>query len=150
MDAIEWFITLTGHESPRAWQAELASEPRCRSRLIRIPTGMGKTEGVLVAWSFHRICREDDLWPRRLVWCLPMRVLVEQTEQVARQLVSKMPANQRPEVHVAMGGEDLDEWFLFPEHPAIIIGTQDMLLSRALNRGYASGPALVGRLNSDC
>ena len=153
MDAVEWFITLTGHESPRAWQAELAGESYCRNRLIRIPTGMGKTEGVLATWSFYRICREADLWPRRLVWCLPMRVLVEQTEQVARQLVSKMPANQRPEVHVAMGGEDLNEWFLYPEHPAVIIGTQDMLLSRALNRGYASGrarwPVEFGLLNHD-
>jgi CRISPR-associated endonuclease/helicase Cas3 len=153
MDAIEWFTTLTGHVSPRAWQGELAAESTCRSRLIRIPTGMGKTEGVLATWSFHRIWRSAGQWPRRLVWCLPMRVLVEQTEQVALQLVSKMPAIQRPEVHVAMGGEDLDEWFLYPERPAIVIGTQDMLLSRALNRGYASGrarwPVEFGLLNHD-
>lgn len=149
----EWFATLTGHESPRQWQSELASESNCRTRVIRIPTGMGKTEGVLAAWSFYRIRQTNDQWPRRLVWCLPMRVLVEQTEQVASELASKMSANQRPEVHVAMGGEDLDEWFLHPERPAIIIGTQDMLLSRALNRGYASGrarwPVEFGLLNHD-
>ena len=54
-----------------------------------------------------------------------------------------------PEVHVAMGGEDAGEWFLYPERPAIIIGTQDMLLSRALNRGYASARA-GGRWSSAC
>jgi hypothetical protein len=32
---------------------------------------------------------------------------------------------------------DARDWDLHPEDPAIIIGTQDMLLSRALNRGYA-------------
>ena len=29
--------------------------------------------------------------------------------------------------------------YLEPERPAVLIGTQDMLLFRALNRGYASG-----------
>jgi CRISPR-associated endonuclease/helicase Cas3 len=121
--------------------------------MIRIPTGLGKTEGVLAGWSFHRTCMGDDRWPRRLVWCLPMRVLVEQTEHVARTLASKMPTSQRPEVHVVMGGEDVGEWFLYPERPAIIIGTQDMLLSRALNRGYACArarwPVEFGLLNQD-
>src|ERR1019366_3121595 len=75
------FETLTGHASPHEWQKELMEEESCRDRLIRIPTGLGKTEGVLAAWSLHRICNRDERWPRRLVWCLPMRVLVEQTEQ---------------------------------------------------------------------
>ena len=82
-----------------------------------------------------------------------MRVLVEQTEQVARQLAERIPDAHRPTVHVAMGGEDAGEWFLCPERPAIIIGTQDMLLSRALNRGYASArarwPMEFGLLNHD-
>jgi CRISPR-associated endonuclease/helicase Cas3 len=149
----EWFSTLTGHEFPRLWQCELAEASTCRDRLIRIPTGLGKTEGVLAAWSFHRLERSDDQWPRRLVWCLPMRVLVEQTEQVARQLTERIADAHRPTVHVAMGGEDAGEWFLHPERPAIIIGTQDMLLSRALNRGYASArarwPMEFGLLNHD-
>jgi CRISPR-associated endonuclease/helicase Cas3 len=149
----DWFATLTGHASPRSWQGELAATSICRDRLIRIPTGQGKTEGVLAAWAFHRLHRVDDEWPRRLVWCLPMRVLVEQTEHVARQLAGRVLDVHRPMVHVAMGGEDAGEWFLCPERPAIIIGTQDMLLSRALNRGYASArarwPMEFGLLNHD-
>ncbi len=148
-----WFATLTGHASPRPWQSELAATSTCRDRLVRIPTGLGKTEGVLAAWSFHRLHLADVHWPRRLIWCLPMRVLVEQTEQVARQLAGRVPDAHRPMVHVAMGGEDASEWFLCPERPAIIIGTQDMLLSRALNRGYASArarwPMEFGLLNHD-
>ena len=146
------FKQLTGN-TPFPWQEALSVETTCRSRVIRIPTGLGKTQGVLAAWSYHRIIRKDDLWPRRLVWCLPMRVLVEQTEKVAQQLFSEIPHDQRPEVHVAMGGEDIGDWFLNPEKPAIIIGTQDMLLSRALNRGYASArarwPMEFGLLNHD-
>ena len=53
-----------------------------------------------------------------------------------------------------MGGEDKDRWDRYPERDAIIIGTQDMLLSRALNRGYGISryrcPVQFGLLNSDC
>ena len=149
----DWFEVLTGHASPHEWQRELMEGQSCRDRLIRIPTGLGKTEGVLAAWSLHRISNGDERWPRRLVWCLPMRVLVEQTEQVARVMAARMPVDIRPDVHIAMGGEDSGEWFLYPERPAILIGTQDMLLSRALNRGYGSGrarwPVEFGLLNQD-
>jgi CRISPR-associated endonuclease/helicase Cas3 len=102
---------------------------------------MGKTEAVLATWLWHAVEHPRTDWPRRLVWCLPMRVLVEQTEEAAKELAAKIPVDQRPEVYVVMGGEDAGEWFLFPERPAIVIGTQDMLLSRALNRGYASARA---------
>src|SRR5580692_3348735 len=56
-----------------------------------------------------------------------------------------------------MGGEDnhkKNEWDIWPEKPCILIGTQDMLLSRALNRGYAMSryrwPIDFGLLNNDC
>ena len=53
-----------------------------------------------------------------------------------------------------MGGEDTGDWDIHPERAAIIIGTQDMLLSRALNRGYgmsrARWPMHFGLLNNDC
>lgn len=62
---------------------------------------------------------------------------------------------------ILMGGEDAGEWDIYPEEnaiypekPAILIGTQDMLLSRALNRGYAAGrarwPKDFALLNNDC
>lgn len=152
-DFAEWFRQLTKYPLPHGWQEELATSDECRPRLVRIPTGLGKTEAVLTAWSYHRIHRNDDRWPRRLVWCLPMRVLVEQTEQVAREIADRVDQENRPGVHVVMGGEDAREWFLKPERPAVIIGTQDMLLSRALNRGYASmrarWPTEFGLLSQD-
>jgi CRISPR-associated endonuclease/helicase Cas3 len=53
-----------------------------------------------------------------------------------------------------MGGEEADDWDIHPEREAIIIGTQDMLLSRALNRGYAASrsrwPMQFGLLHTDC
>ena len=41
-----------------------------------------------------------------------------------------------------MGGEEAASWLERPEYPAVIVGTQDMLLSRALMRGYASSRAI--------
>ena len=41
-----------------------------------------------------------------------------------------------------MGGGDADGWLDRPERPAVLVGTQDMLLSRALMRGYASSRAV--------
>lgn len=144
-----WFARMTGHE-PRPWQVALAASDAIRSRTIRIPTGYGKTLGVLGAWLYHRVERADPRWPRRLVWALPMRVLVEQTEDVVRNAVTALGLvwdsatdhEGKVGVHTLMGGADAGgDWHLHPEANAVLIGTQDMLLSRALNRGYGAGRA---------
>ncbi len=159
MDYVPWFGRVTGHNEPHPWQEELGASAECTDRLIRIPTGLGKTEGVLAAWAWHRLVRKDRSWPRRLVWCLPMRVLVEQTAAAARRLLERIREEHPDElsdvgVYLLMGGVDLEDWHLHPEKPAVLVGTQDMLLSRALNRGYAAGrarwPLEYGLLNHDC
>ncbi len=155
-----WFRDLTGHD-PHGWQSDLARNCRCENRLIRIATGLGKTLGVLATWLFHRVEREDASWPRRLVWCLPMRVLVEQTQAESERILGglgvlwdgKGDHAGKIGVHLLMGGSDAGEWHLWPEECAVLIGTQDMLLSRALNRGYAAArarwPMDFGLLNHD-
>lgn len=155
------FRQLTPYE-PHPWQRELGEEPMCSDRLLRIPTGFGKTLGVLGAWLHHRMNRGDDSWPRRLVWCLPMRVLVEQTQAEARAALERLNLlwDERSShegkvgVHLLMGGADASDWHLHPEQSAVLIGTQDMLLSRAMNRGYgahrARWPIDFGLLNHDC
>lgn len=155
-----FFASISDHQ-PHPWQFSLADDAHCHDRLIRIPTGFGKTLGVLSAWAFNRMQRQDDEWPRRLVWCLPMRVLVEQTEQVVRDALGQLGLlwdgtgehTGKVGVHVLMGGVETGDWHLHPEHLAVLIGTQDMLLSRALNRGYACPrprwPMEFGLLNQD-
>lgn len=162
MTFTDFFLDLTSIERPHHWQSDLAEDDICRNRLIRIPTGFGKTLSVLAAWSYHRLHCQDERWPRRLVWCLPMRVLVEQTEQEARQVLKKVGLlwdgnvdhTGKVGVHLLMGGADCGDWHLYPEHCAVLIGTQDMLLSRAMNRGYAAPrarwPMEFGLLNQDC
>ncbi len=152
-----WFHKITGYPEPRRWQLDLASRTDADTRLIRIPTGLGKTEGVIATWGYHRALRTDPTWPRRLVWCLPMRVLVEQTYELAMRLAERINQHVSPDmtvdVHQAMGGEEIGDWFLYPERNSVIVGTQDMLLSRSLNRGYGSSrarwPIEFGLLNAD-
>lgn len=90
-----------------------------------------------------------------------MRVLVEQTESEVRQALEKLGLlwdghgshEGRVGVHVLMGGVNEGDWMGYPAERAIIVGTQDMLLSRALNRGFgaarASWPVAFGLLSQD-
>lgn len=151
----------TNRIRPYKWQQDLATPEECGNRLIRIPTGFGKTMGAFAVWAWHRVHRRDDAWPRRLVWCLPMRVLVEQTAGEIHKVLDsvgllwdgKGPHGGKVGVHMLMGGSTQDRYYLHPEADAILVGTQDMLLSRALNRGYASPrarwPVEFGLLNND-
>ena len=83
-----------------------------------------------------------------------MRVLVEQTSQNVNEWIQKAGLKGKVDVHVLMGGEEKSDWDTNPERDAIIIGTQDMLISRALNRGYAMSrarwPMAFGLLHTDC
>ena len=111
--------------------------------------------GWLYRRFYHPNSEVRDGTPGKLVYCLPMRTLVEQTEgRVGRWLDSLGWTDDDVDVVVLMGGEPKTQWYLEPEKPTIIIGTQDMLLSRALNRGYGSSPFMwpveYGLLNNDC
>ena len=191
-----FFRAATGFEQPFDYQCRLAcGEPAgrrreewlanpdpagCRSRLINIPTGLGKTAAVVLAWLWNRVAPSLNSqpatsnlpsWPRRLVYCLPMRTLVEQTEAEVRkwlqnlrtesaelgiegQLLEDLKWLSEHSPAIIMGGEDAGEWDIHPEKLAILIGTQDMLLSRAMNRGYGMSryrwPMHFGLLNNDC
>ncbi len=129
------------------YQVRLAELP-IGNRILQVPTGAGKTAAAIVGWLYRR---DQGDGPRRLVYCLPMRVLVEQTAEEARQWCQRVAPGVS--VRVLMGGDVDTEWDVHPEAPAILVGTQDMLLSRALNRGYAMSrfrwPAHFGLLNND-
>lgn len=180
----ELFIKATGiHEGPFPYQRRFATGGKL-PELARVPTGLGKTAMVILGWVYRRRCADrtvQSATPRRLVYCLPMRVLVDQTRSEAIRWLhaldllagslqldaegDPLPDTYRPPlvtangdnriaVHVLMGGEENEDWDLLPQHDAIVIGTQDMLLSRALNRGYGMSryrwPMHFGLLNNDC
>lgn len=181
---------------------EAFAEAEVLPQLLDVPTGLGKTATAILGWLYRRRFAKDEIraaTPRRLVYCLPMRTLVEQTHGNAVRWLARLgliaatrPAdsartdfdNQLAEtlreyepdtddrtpigwaaqhgdqgihriaIHVLMGGEERTDWAIWPERDAILIGTQDMLLSRALNRGYGASrfhwPVDFGLLHNDC
>lgn len=146
-----WFEHTTGH-APYAYQRALANA-QDPPAVLHVPTGSGKTQAVIGAWLYQRGAGTG---PRRLVYALPMRSLVEQTALVAQGMVARLRPGDRVDINILMGGQErpTDDWRLRPEADQILIGTIDMLLSRALNRGYAESrfawPIAFGLLNSDC
>ena len=144
---IEGIYRLALGEKPDRWQRELADGEWPRGLIA--PTGSGKTAAVTLSWALRRL-HSPHVTPRRLVWCLPMRTLVEQTANAAKEWCRRLNASDvngagalpsADEVHILMGGVDNSRWLDSPEKPSVIVGTQDMLLSRALMCGYASSRA---------
>ena len=136
-----FFHTATGFNA-FDYQRRLALNPW--PELVNVPTGLGKTAAIVLAWLYKRRVAGDPHTPRRLVYCLPMRTLVEQTADVASDLLRRsgllgVPGEGNVSVHVLMGGSESVRratWAEHPEEEAILVGTQDQLLSRALMRGY--------------
>jgi CRISPR-associated endonuclease/helicase Cas3 len=125
-----FFGGATGH-APYDYQARLAGGDDgvpCESQLISIPTGLGKTAAVVLAWLWNRVHLNRSDWPRRLVICLPMRTLVEQTEVSARDWLNKLGLlwdgksdhTGKVGLHLLMGGTETAEWDICPEADAIL------------------------------
>ena len=166
----EFFIQATKRHDkegnkPYAYQAKLA-EADTWPMILKIPTGCGKTEAAILSWIWQRVIKEKDI-PRRLIYCLPMRTLVEQTTERVIGWLKNLKMENEINIVMLMGDNvgriKLDEgnvidadkdWIEEPEKNTIIIGTQDMLLSRALNRGYGitpfRWPIEFGLVNNDC
>jgi len=149
-----FFTTATGGFKPYEWQIKVALEGF--ADVLPIPTGLGKTEGAVLTWAWRKLVADFDE-PLHLVYCLPMRSLVRQTVERCRRYFDALATSEkhvRVCVHELMGGAISDEWVRTPDKPWVLIGTQDQLLSRALNRGYAMNrfewPVHFGILNQDC
>ena len=155
-----FFEAATGFQAgPREYQTNLAECQRLPD-ILAVPTGCGKTAAAVLSWAWRRrACPDSDIrrcTPRRLVYCLPMRSLVEQVHDDIIEWFVNLGWLRRPQPLAApyrpnwssdavpvfrlMGGEEAAEWEGHPEREAVLVGTQDMLLSRALNRGYAMKP----------
>lgn len=152
----EVFKRATGNE-PYPYQQRLADEGL--PELIEVPTGLGKTAGTVLAWLYRRRLHDDPAvrgaTPQRLVFVLPMRVLVEQTVAAVDVWLDRLGLGDAVKVRVLMGGEPMrgpHDWRNDVDRDAIVIGTLDMVLSRCLNRGYGESrylwPIDFGLLNS--
>lgn len=164
MDIESLYTTVLGLP-PYDFQRRFALGPSPPRALV-VQTGAGKTATVSLGWIYRRRFAALDVrrsTPRRLVLCMPMRTLVQQAAGRIREWLEKLglldastgvDRGDGISVHVLMGGREDEAWHIHPDRDAIIIGTQDVLLSGALNRGYGvsrfAWPWRFALLSNDC
>lgn len=89
----DFFIQATEFlEGPLPYQRLLA-ESLDFPQLVDVTTGLGKTAAAILAWVWRRRFASGSIrstTPRRLVYCLPMRVLVEQTYSEALKWLDRL------------------------------------------------------------
>ena len=146
------FTDLTAEEdgrrhAPFRWQQRLlqrlldADSPHA----VDVPTGLGKTS-VMALWLIA--LAEGAELPRRLVYVVDRRAVVDQATRFAEQLRRNMPdalagrlclteGTRGLPISTLRGGfADNRDWLEDPSMPAIIVGTIDMIGSRLLFEGY--------------
>jgi CRISPR-associated endonuclease/helicase Cas3 len=141
-------LRLTPGQAPFPWQIRLLEQFR-EGRVVRaldLPTGLGKTS-VMAIWLVARALGAR--LPRRLVYVVDRRAVVDQATEVAMALRSWVRENRevalalelaRGELPIStLRGQFVDnrEWLDDPTSPAIIVGTVDMIGSRLLFEGYS-------------
>ncbi len=135
----EQFFELATGRAPYGYQARLAEGGL--PAVVQAPTGTGKT-GIVLAWLWRRLYGPDQAGtPRRLIYALPQRSLVEQVAEETSKWLKQLGLTEQVALHVVMGGEGKSQWQWRQDmhRPAIVIGTVDSLVSKALNRGYGIG-----------
>ena len=165
------FQSLTGF-SPMKWQRRLFERRFLKSDLPKVcdlPTGLGKTS-IVVIWVLalaHQAAGGNVRLPRRLVYIVNRRTVVDQVTATVEQLRKRLMAPETPEwkQHAdtlkkvadalrslcasdegplavsTLRGElaDNEEWKADPARPAIVVGTIDMIGSKLLFSGYGDG-----------
>ena len=144
------FADLTAEDSERnppfRWQMRLLRRllDADLPRVVDIPTGLGKTS-VMALWLIA--IAEGARLPRRLVYVVDRRAVVDQATRFAERLRSNIPdglaerlgleAGERLPISTLRGGfADNRDWLEDPSKPAIVVGTIDMVGSRLLFEGY--------------
>ncbi|MGW4808729.1 CRISPR-associated endonuclease Cas3'' [Kitasatospora sp. NPDC004272] len=147
----EFFRTATGHR-PYAYQRALAADGL--PPWVRVPSGGGKTAAAVLAWLYRRTVSAPEGTARRLVYVLPQGSLADWTHALVGGWLERLGLAERVDLHLLTGPDGQDgAWRRRPERTAVLVGTHDVLLSRALMRGFADSrtmaPVSFGLLNND-
>lgn len=138
------FKALTGHR-PFRWQSRLFGHLMDGQppEAVDVPTGLGKTS-VMALWLIA-LARGAHL-PRRLIYVVDRRAVVDQATRFAADLCENLPSDLAEKLAVADAGlpvstlrggkADNRDWLDDPSKPAIVVGTIDMVGSRLLFEGY--------------
>jgi CRISPR-associated endonuclease/helicase Cas3 len=158
-------LGLASPEEVFPWQEDLLARFQ-RSEIpsaLDIPTGLGKT-AVRASWLVARACGPK--LPRRLVYVVDRRAVVDQATDVALGLRAFVDAHRVMKNHLVLRHDqslpistlrgqyvDSREWLEDPATPSIIVGTVDMVGSRLLVEGYGVSrkmrPYPAGLLGAD-
>ena len=165
--AADWLrcaLGLDADQAPFPWQLELLRRFRQGEDVssLDIPTGLGKT-AVMAVWLVARALGAS--LPRRLVYVVDRRAVVDQATNVAetlrawvakeRGVAEALGLNERPLPISTLRGQHVDNrvWLEDPSSSAIIVGTVDMVGSRLLFSGYGVSskmrPYHAGLLGAD-
>jgi CRISPR-associated endonuclease/helicase Cas3 len=96
-----FFPALSGHNRPFAWQARLFQQ-FCGNELpevVTIPTGCGKTS-VMPIWLLA--LAHGARLPRRLVWVVNRRVVVDQATEEATAIAGRLDMPELAEVRASL------------------------------------------------
>ena len=170
------FEALTG-SLPFPWQSSLFAKFIARDipSSAAIPTGLGKTS-IIAIW-LCALATKPDTTPRRLVYVVNRRTVVDQTTaevERLRESLEKKPelseirnaltkllalplptAGASPLAISTLRGQFADngEWCADPSRPAVVVGTVDMIGSGLLfsryTRGFKTRPLHAGFLAQD-
>ncbi len=162
---------------PFPWQASLFAKFIAGDipASAAIPTGLGKTS-VIAIW-LCALATKPDTTPRRLVYVVNRRTVVDQTtaeverlrealkrkpelseirETLTKLCALPLPAPDAPPLAIStLRGEFADngEWCADPARPAVVVGTVDMIGSGLLfsryTRGFKTRPLHAGFLAQD-
>lgn len=140
-DFESFYEQATGHR-PYGYQARIARDGLPGA--VRVPTGAGKT-GVILAWLWRRLYGPDPAGtPRRLVYALPQRAVLDEVAGLVRGWLANLELTDQIALHVVLGdrGASTGDWREDMHRPAVVVGTVETLVTKALNRGYGIGPVL--------
>jgi CRISPR-associated endonuclease/helicase Cas3 len=133
----EFFHRATGRP-PYTYQRTFAVAPRLPD-LLEAPTGSGKTATAALGWLWRRRHGSADQRQEagaRLVFCLPMRTLVDQTATIVRSWRDQLGLSDTElGVHVLMGGAIDDTW---TRTPSAMPSSLERKISCCLGRSCAA------------
>lgn len=163
--AKRWLAQALGVPSAFPWQQALLERMLAGElpSALDVPTGLGKT-AVMAIWLVARA--RGAAVPRRLVYVVDRRAVVDQATTVAEHL--RRFVGEHAELRAGLGlegdmqlpistlrGQFIDNraWLADPGAPAIVLGTVDMVGSRLLFEGYGVSrrmrPYHAGLLGAD-
>lgn len=174
----DFFAAVNGGKRPFPWQARLVRQLFDTKgkwpELLDLPTASGKTSTVDIA--LYTLAAGLEV-PRRIVFVVDRRVIVQQAAQHARAIGKKLVSSDAPAVRAVAQGlryrhaavdEDRDcltvaelrgaiqqdhKWVERADMPTVIASTVDQVGSRLLFRGYGVSdrmlPVHAGLLGND-